>query len=84
MVIQEAEWVKYMDHRGFIKDFDFYSKMGSILKDYREGRLDVDEYSEFLLSPIITGKSLKELEDHIEDFTSDVVTRFSDELSQNC
>lgn len=77
----EAEWVKYMDHRGFIQDFDFYSKMEAFEKNYREGRLDVDEYSKFLLSPII-GKSLKELEDHIEDFTSDIVTRFSDELSQ--
>ena len=77
----EAEWVKYMDHRGFIQDFDFYSKMEAFEKNYREGRLDVDEYSEFLLSPII-GKSLKELEDHIEDFTSNIVTRFSDELSQ--
>ena len=77
----EAEWVKYMDHRGFIQDFNFYSKMEAFEKNYREGRLDVDEYSEFLLSPII-GKSLKELEDHIEDFTSDIVTRFSDELSQ--
>lgn len=77
----EAEWVKYMDHRGFIQDFDFYSKMEAFEKNYREGRLDVDEYSEFLLSPIV-GKSLKELEDHIEDFTSDIVTRFSDELSQ--
>ena len=77
----EAEWVKYMDHRGFIQDFDFYSKMEAFEKNYREGRLDVDEYSEFLLSPII-GKSLKELEDHIEDFTSGIVTRFSDELSQ--
>ena len=55
--------------------------MEAFEKNYREGRLDVDEYSEFLLSPII-GKSLKELEDHIEDFTSDIVTRFSDELSQ--
>ncbi len=77
----EAEWVKYMDQRGFIQDFNFYSKMEAFEKNYREGRLDVDEYSEFLLSPII-GKSLKELEDHIEDFTSDIVTRFSDELSQ--
>ena len=70
-----------MDHRGFIQDFDFYSKMDAFENNYREGRLDVDEYSEFLLSPIV-GKSLKELEDHIEDFTSDIVTRFSDELSQ--
>ena len=77
----EAEWVKYMDHRGFIQDLNFYTKMEAFEKNYREGRLDVDEYSEFLLSPII-GKSLKELEDHIEDFTSDIVTRFSDELSQ--
>ena len=77
----EAEWVQYMDHRGFIQDFDFYSKMEAFENNYREGRLDVDEYSEFLLSPIV-GKSLKELEDHIEDFTSDIVTRFSDELSQ--
>ena len=46
----EAEWVKYMDHRGFIQDFDFYSKMEAFEKNYREGRLDVDEYSEFLLS----------------------------------
>ena len=77
----EAEWVKYMDRIGLIKDLDFYSKMDIFEKNYRVGRLDVDEYSEFLLSPII-GKSLKELEDHIEDFTSDIVTRFSDELSQ--
>ena len=56
----EAEWVKYMDRIGLIKDLDFYSKMDIFEKNYREGRLDVDEYSEFLLSPII-GKSLKEL-----------------------
>ena len=34
-----------MDHRGFIQDFDFYSKMEAFEKNYREGRLDVDEYS---------------------------------------
>ena len=77
----QAEWVKYMGHKGFIKDLDFYSKINKFEKNYREGRLDVDDYSKHLLSPII-GKNLKELEDHIDDFTSDVVTKFSDELTQ--
>jgi len=77
----EGEWVKYMDQKGFIKDLEFYSKMEEFGKYYREGRLDVDEYSEFLLSPVV-GKHLNELEDYIEDFTSDITVRFSDELSQ--
>ena len=33
----EAEWVKYMDHRGFIQDFDFYSKMEAFEKNYISG-----------------------------------------------
>ena len=77
----EGEWVKYMDQKGFIKDSEFYSKMDKFEKYYREGRLDVDEYSEFLLSPVI-GKNLTELGSFIEEFTSDITIRFSDELSE--
>ena len=61
----EGEWVKYMDQKGFIKDSEFYSKMDKFEKYYREGRLDVDEYSEFLLSPVI-GKNLTELGSFIQ------------------
>ena len=77
----EGEWVKYMDRIGLIKDLDFYSKMDIFEKNYREGRLDVDEYSEFLLSPLV-GKNLKELEDKIDIFTSDVIDRLTDELTE--
>ena len=77
----EGEWVRYMDKAGLIKDPEFFNKMESFEKSYRQGDLNVDEYSEFLLSPLV-GKSLKELEDKIDIFTSDVVERLTDELTE--
>ena len=77
----EGEWVKYMDKAGLIQDSEFFNKMESFEKSYRQGDLNVDEYSEFLLSPLV-GKSLKELEDKIDMFTSDVIDRFTDELTE--
>ena len=77
----EAEWVKYMDKAGLIQDSEFFNKMESFEKSYRQGDLNVDEYSEFLLSPLV-GKSLKELEDKINIFTSDVTKRLTDQLTE--
>ena len=77
----EGEWVKYMDKAGLIQDPEFFNKMESFEKSYRQGDLNVDEYSEFLLSPLV-GKSLKELEDKIDIFTSDVIERLTDELTE--
>ena len=56
----EGEWVKYMDNNGLIRDSKFFDRMDEFTRNYRQGRLDVYEYSEFLLSPLV-GKSLKEL-----------------------
>ena len=43
----EGEWVKYMDKAGLIQDPEFFSEMESFGKSYRQGNLNVDEYSEF-------------------------------------
>ena len=77
----EGEWVKYMNKAGLIQDPEFFNKMESFEKSYRQGDLNVDEYSEFLLSPLV-GKSLKELEHKIDIFTSDVIERLTDELTE--
>ena len=77
----EGEWVKYMDQAGLIQDPEFFNEMENFGKSYRQGDLNVDEYSEFLLSPLV-GKNLKELEDKIDIFTSDVIERLTDELTE--
>ena len=41
----EGEWVKYMDKAGLIQDSEFFNKMQSFEKSYRQGDLNVDEYS---------------------------------------
>ena len=76
----EAEWTKFMDTNGFINDPSFFTKMEEFTNNYRGGKLDVDEYSEFLLSPLI-GKSLKDLKNDIERFTQVTVDKFTDALS---
>ena len=78
----EGEWVKFMDQTNLIKDSNFFTKMENFEKNYRQGKLDVEEYSEFLLSPII-GISLEELENSIEIFSSDIVQRFADNLTKD-
>lgn len=77
----EAEWVSFMYETGLIKDSSFAEKMKRFNQNYREGILNVHEYSEFLLSPII-GVDLKDLEGDIDTFTSDLVDRLTDELTQ--
>ncbi|MDG2019927.1 MAG: HAD family phosphatase [SAR86 cluster bacterium] len=77
----EGEWVEYMDKNNLIRDPDFFKKMDEYNIKYRKGILDVGDYSEFLLSPLV-GRSLKELEVSIEIFTTDVVERLTDELTE--
>ena len=55
----EGEWVQYMNTNSLITDPDFFNIMDQFTVNYRQGQLDVDEYSKFLLSPLI-GKSLKQ------------------------
>ena len=43
----EGEWVKFMDQTNLIKDSNFFKKMENFENNYRQGKLDVDEYSEF-------------------------------------
>ena len=61
----EGEWVQYMNTNSLITDPEFFNKMEQFTVNYRQGQLDVDEYSKFLLSPLI-GKSLKEIENLIQ------------------
>ena len=77
----EGEWVQYMNTNSLITDPEFFNKMEQFTVNYRQGQLDVDEYSKFLLSPLI-GKSLKEIEGSIETFSFDVVDRLTDDLTQ--
>ena len=77
----EGEWVQYMNKNSLITDPDFFNTMEQFTVHYRQGQLDVNEYSKFLLSPLI-GKSLQEIEDSVEIFSFDVVDRLTDDLTQ--
>ena len=77
----EGEWVQYMNTNSLITDPNFFNAMEQFTVNYRQGQLDVDEYSKFLLSPLI-GKSLKEIEGSIETFSFEVVDRLTDDLTQ--
>ena len=59
LMVTQAEWTNLWTQT-VLSNPSFFIKMEEFTKNYRGGKLDVDEYSEFLLSPLI-GKSLKML-----------------------
>ena len=78
----EGEWVNYMLGQGMVKDDSFLEQMTAFTNNYREGKLDIYEYSNFLLSPVI-GIKVEDLQNTVEEFSKEVVRKLSDETSSS-
>ena len=78
----EGEWVKFMIDNGLVKDESFLEKMAIFTGNYRNGRLDIYEYSNFLLGPI-TGISELDLKERVKEFSKKVVEKLSDVTTYN-
>ena len=77
----EGEWVNYMLGQGMVKDDSFLEQMTVFTDNYREGKLDIYEYSNFLLSPVI-GIKVEDLQNTVEEFSKEVVRKLSDETTE--
>jgi HAD superfamily hydrolase (TIGR01490 family) len=78
----EGEWVKFMIDNGIVKDKSFLEKMSVFTSNYRKGRLDIHEYSNFLLSPL-NGFRVLDFKEKVEEFSKEVVKKFSDNTTYN-
>ena len=78
----EGEWVNFMLDKGIVKDDSFLEKMSAFTRNYRRGILDIDEYSNFLLSPV-TGIKVADLQSKVNEFSKEVVRKLSDETTEN-
>jgi len=78
----EGEWVKFMIDNGLVKDESFLEKMAIFTGNYRNGRLDIYEYSNFLLGPI-SGISELDLKEKVKEFSKKVVEKLSDVTTYN-
>ena len=77
----EGEWVNYMLGQGMVKDDSFLEQMTAFTNNYREGKLDIYEYTNFLLSPV-TGIKVEDLQNTVEEFSKEVVRKLSDETTE--
>ena len=73
----EGEWVKFMIDNGIVKDESFLEKMAIFTDNYRNGRLDIFEYSNFLLGPL-SGINEVNFKAKVEEFSKKVVENLSD------
>jgi len=78
----EGEWVRFMIDNGLVKDESFLEKMAIFTGNYRNGRLDIYEYSNFLLGPI-SGISELDLKERVKEFSKKVVEKLSDVTTYN-
>ena len=78
----EGEWVKFMIDNGMIKDESYLEKMAIFTGNYRNGRLDICEYSNFLLGPL-SGINELDLKKKVEEFSKKVVEKLSDSTTYN-
>ena len=78
----EGEWVKFMIDNGMVKDESFLEKMAIFTGNYRNGRLDIYEYSNFLLGPL-SGINELDLKEKVEEFSKKVVEKLSDVTTYN-
>ena len=78
----EGEWVKFMIDNGMVKDESFLEKMAIFTSNYRNGRLDIYEYSNFLLGPL-KGINEQDLKEKVEEFSKEVVKKLSDVTTYN-
>jgi len=73
----EGEWVKFMIDNGIVKDETFLEKMAIFTDNYRNGRLDMFDYSNFLLGPLC-GINELDLKEKVKEFSKKVVEKLSD------
>jgi len=78
----EGEWVKFMIDKEIVQDESFLEKMSVFTTNYRNGRLDIDEYSNFLLSPL-NGVMVLDFKDKVKEFSKKVVKELSDDITFN-
>jgi len=78
----EGEWVKFMIDKGIVKDESFLEKMAIFTDYYRNGRLDIFEYSNFLLGPL-RGINELDLKKKVEEFSKKVIEKLSDVTTYN-
>ncbi len=73
----EGEWVKYMLNSGMIQDDSFLEQMTIFTQNYRNGILNIFDYSNFLLGPL-HGIEETVMRDRFKEFSKEVVGRLSD------
>ena len=73
----EGEWVKYMLNSGMIQDDSFLEQMSIFTQNYRNGILNIFDYSNFLLGPL-HGIEENAMRDKFKEFSKEVVGRLSD------
>ena len=73
----EGEWVKYMLNSGMIQDDSFLERMSIFTQNYRNGILNIFDYSNFLLGPL-HGIEETSMRDRFKEFSKEVVGRLSD------
>ena len=78
----EDEWVKFMIDNGIVKGESFLEKMAIFTGNYRKGRLDILEYSNFLLGPL-NGINELDFKGKVEEFSKMVVKKLSDATTYN-
>ncbi|HJL96298.1 MAG: HAD-IB family hydrolase [Gammaproteobacteria bacterium] len=78
----EGEWVNFMIENSIVKDNSFLEKMSVFTRNYRNGSLDIFEYSNFLLSPL-DGIRTSDIRDKVEEFSNKVVNKLSDDTTYN-
>ena len=78
----EGEWVKFMIENGMVSDESFLEKMDIFTNNYRNGRLDIFEYSNFLLGPL-SGLNELDLKERVGEFSKKVVEKLSDLTTYN-
>lgn len=77
----EGEWVTYMLNSGMIQDDSFLEQMSIFTQNYRNGILNIFEYSNFLLGPL---KGIQETDMRVrfKEFSKEVVGRLSDNTTE--
>ena len=78
----EGEWVKFMIDNGIVDDESFLEKMANFTGNYRNGKLDIFEYSNFLLGPL-SGINEVDFKEKVKEFSKKVVKEFSDVTTHN-
>ena len=73
----EGEWVEYMLNSGMIQDDSFLEQMSIFTQNYRNGILNIFDYSNFLLGPL-HGIKETSMTNRVKEFSKEVVGRLSD------